>query len=291
MKRETQAKIAAAAAMAIFGTIGLFRRWIDMPSGALALVRALIGSAMLLAPVAFAKKKPDMRAVRGNMGRLCLSGACLGGNWILLFEAYNHTSVAVATLCYQMGPVLVLALAPLLFGERLGGRRALCAGAALAGAALASGAFGGGNAASMQGTALALGAAALYAGVMLCNRKIRGIEPLPRTLMQLLAAAAVMLPYVLATGELAGLRLDARSLALLPVVGILHTGAAYALYFGALGALSAQTAALLSYIDPALAVLLSAFVLREPMGAPQIVGALLVLGATLAGELPGRKKA
>ncbi|MBQ4085678.1 MAG: EamA family transporter [Clostridia bacterium] len=288
-----RAKLSAAAAMAIFGTIGVFRRFIDLPSGALALSRAVIGAVFLLALMALRGRKADKSAVRRNFRWLLASGACLGGNWILLFEAYNFTSVAVATLCYEMGPVLVLLVSPLLFGERLGRRKTVCAALSVLGVVLASGVLDGGAAAQGKGIALALGAAGLYAGVMLCNRMIRSIEPMDRTVCQLAAAAVVMLPYVLLAEGSALSMPSVPALGMVAVVGVVHTGIAYALYFGALGALPSQTAALLSYIDPALAVLLSAFLLREPIGAAGVLGAALVLGATLAGEIqrPLKKRA
>lgn len=289
MMGQRGAKIAAAAAMAIFGTIGLLRRWIDLPSGTLALVRAVIGSVFLMLVLTLSKRKMDKGAMRKNIVLLCLSGACLGGNWLLLFEAYNHTSVAVATLLYEMGPVMAMLAAPMLFGEKPGAKKWLCSAVAVAGVALSSGIFGGAEV-QAKGILLALGAACLYAGVMLLNRRIRDIEPMDRTVMQLIFAAAVMLPYVLMAegSQIAWPGIQGALLAL--AVGIVHTGLAYALYFGALGALPVQAAALLSYIDPALAVLLSALVLRENIGAVGFVGAALVLGAAFAAEFEPKKE-
>lgn len=288
MMGQRSAKGAAAAAMAIFGTIGLFRRWIDLPSGMLALVRAVIGAVFLMLVLLIGKRKPDKEAIKKNFAFLCLSGACLGGNWLLLFEAYNHTSVAAATLCYEMGPVIAMLAAPLLFGERAGAKKWICSAVAIAGVVLSSGILGG-AAVQGRGIALALGAACLYAGVMLLNRRIGGIEPLDRTVMQLCAAAAVMLPYVLIAEGGTAAWPGAQGALLAAAVGVIHTGLAYALYFGALGALPTQTAALMSYIDPALAVLLSAAVLKEPIGASGVIGAVLVIGAAIAAELPLRK--
>lgn len=277
----------AALAMAIFGTIGVFRRWISLPSGTIALARAAIGVLFLLVLLAVRKRRPDGKAVRKNICLLCISGACLGGNWILLFEAYNHTTIAVATLCYEMGPTIVLLLSPFLFGEHLTRGKAVCAALAVLGMVLTSGVLedGGANGLQQRGVLLALGAACLYAGVMLSNRRIRGIGALDRTVIQLGMAAIILLPYVLLAERSAITAQGAAGIAALLIVGIVHTGIAYALYFGALGDLPAQTAALLSYIDPALAVLLSALVLREPISATGIAGALLVLGPTAAAEL------
>ena len=100
----------------------------------------------------------------------------------------------------------------------------------------------------------------------------------------------MLLPYVLLTENLGALTFTPGTIGLLLVVGIVHTGIAYALYFGSLMQLKAQTAAILSYIDPVVAVLLSALVLREHMSLLSGLGAVLVLGAAVVSELPSRRK-
>ena len=269
--------------MLIFGTIGIFRRWIPLPSGLLAMLRGLIGALALL-PVAGRRgafrRKPDGKA----LPLLILSGAMMGFNWILLFEAYRFTSVAVATLCYYMAPVFVLLASPLLLKERLTRRKALCAALALLGMALVSGVDAGAGAGGFRGPLLALGAAMLYASVVLLNKGLSGIDPWLRTLTQLSTAGVVLLPYVLAAEDLSALTITAGTALLTLLVGAVHTGLAYALYFGSIEYISAQTAALFSYIDPIAAVLLSALILREPLGVREALGALLILGATMVGE-------
>ena len=135
MGKETtaQGRFALIASMAIFGTIGLIRKYIALPSGMIALCRAWIGALFLVLLLLLRRQKPDFAALRKNALLLLLSGAALGFNWIALFEAYNHTSVATATLCYYMAPMLVISASPLLFQERLGIRKLLCVFAALIG--------------------------------------------------------------------------------------------------------------------------------------------------------------
>ena len=74
------------------------------------------------------------------------------------------------------------------------------------------------------------------------------------------------------------------------LVGIVHTGLTYCLYFGSMGALPGQTVAILSYIDPVVAVLCSVLILREPMQVTETIGTVLVLGAAVISELPARSK-
>jgi len=270
--------------MVIFGTIGLFRRAIPYPSSVVALVRAVIGLVFLLLVRALRRQPLDLAAIRRNGGKLLILGAMLGANWIFLFEAYNHTSVAAATMCYYMAPVFILLLSAPLFGERLTPRKALCAAVAVFGMVLVSDVFSSGLHGA-RGLVFGLIAAMLYAAVVLVNRTLSDISAEDRTVMQFAAASLVMLPYVLATENVAALKPTPGALALLLIVGVVHTGLAYVLYFGSIAEVPAQTAALLSYIDPVAAVLLSLTVLREPMSPAALVGAVLVLGAMIASEL------
>ena len=289
----SKANMAFVLSMVIFGTIGIFRRYIPLPSGLIAFSRGLIGMLFLLAFVTRRGIRLSKENIRHNGWKLLLSGAFLGFNWILLFEAYRYTSVAVATLCYYMAPILVVLVSPLLFGESLGGRKLLCVVVALVGMVLVSGVvdsgFGGGD--NLKGVLLGLGAAVLYASVVLMNKKITGISSYEKTIVQLGTAAAVILPYTLLTETVDPQAWTLRAVLCLVLVGIVHTGVAYALYFGAVSDMKAQTAALFSYLDPVVAILLSALLLGEPMTLAVGIGAVLVLGAALLCEMePGKKR-
>ena len=277
--------------MVIFGTIGIFRRYIPLPSSLVAMTRGLIGMLFLLLVMVLRKRGMNRAAVRRKLGMLCLSGAAIGVNWILLFEAYNYTSVATATLCYYLAPMFVILASPLVMGERLTAKKLICVLAALLGMVFVSGVLeSGGGSSDLKGVLLGLGAAVLYASVVLMNKQLGDVPAWDRTIVQLGSSAAVLLPYVLLTEDMGALTFTPNTIGLLLVVGIVHTGIAYALYFGSLMQLKAQTAAILSYIDPVVAVLLSALVLREHMSLLSGLGAVLVLGAAVVSELPSRRK-
>ena len=279
------------ASMLIYGTIGIFRRYIPLPSAFLAFARGLLGGLFLLAYMKLRRKSASLRMPPRLLGRLALSGAMIGFNWMLLFEAYNHTTVAVATLCYYMQPTIVILLSPLVFRERLTGREILCALVSVAGMVLISGAAEGGGAQGRDplGVLLGLGAAALYAGVIILNKKTRGADACQRTTVQLFAAGIVMVPYLLATDGFSGMVFSPTTLLLLLAVGIIHTGAAYALYFGGLEGLDVQSIAVLSYIDPVSALLFSALLLKEPLTVMNIIGACLIIGSALVSEMGKRE--
>lgn len=290
MKSSLFARLQIILSMAIFGTIGLFRRFLPLPSGVIACARGLIGAAFLLI-IRLCKRQPlDRPAIKKVLPWLIASGAAIGFNWILLFEAYNYTTVATATLCYYMAPILVIVASPFLLHERLTVRKAVCAAVAVVGIVGVSGVPSGGlpSGGEVLGIVFGLGAAVLYASVMLMGRKLAGLSALDKTILQLGIAGGVLIPYCCITGW-GDTALSWQLWLLLIGVGIVHTGIAYLCYFGGMGKLPAQTTAILSYIDPVLAVVLSALVLHEEMDVFGIVGAVLVLGAALVSELPEKK--
>lgn len=283
---ETKSRNSLILAMLIFGTVGIFRKYIPLPSSVVALVRGIIGTLFLVGYLALRKQKIDKESVKNYFLILLLSGAAIGFNWILLFEAYNYTTVATATLCYYLAPILVILAAPFVLKESLSRKQMLCAAAALAGMVLVSGVleadFGG--LVEMKGILFGIGAAVLYASVILMNKKMPGIPAMDKTIFQLGFASIALLPYVLLTVPSAQMQTTALPVLLLIAMGVLHTGIAYLLYFGSMENLHAGIVALFSYIDPVLAIILSALLLREPMGLAEAAGAVLILGAAYVSE-------
>ena len=277
------------ASMVLYGTIGVFRHYIPLPSGLIACARGLIGALSLVLFLLILRKKPDWAAIRRNFLPLALSGAALGANWLLLFEAYSRTSVAVATLTYYFAPILLLLIAPFALKEKLTLRKVVCIFVALAGMVFISGVLSGGTS-GLSGIAFALGAALLYPVIVLLSKKLTEVNAFDKSIVQLLFAAALPLPYTLLAEKWSFSDFTLKATILLLIVCVVHTGIAYALYFGALRTLNAQTLAILSYIDPLVAVVLSALVLKEPFGWTETVGAILILGAALVSELPERSK-
>lgn len=273
------------AAMLIFGTIGVFRRYIPLPSAFIAAFRGIAGGLFILAFSRLSGRAAGEKLPLGTAVWFAVSGALIGFNWMLLFEAYEHTTVAVATLCYYMQPTIVMLLSPLILKEKLTVRKAVCAAVAIAGMVLISGVTLGGVKADADGVLLGLGAAALYSAVVIMNKKVSGIDAYRKTTIQLLSAGIVMIPYLMLSGTFFTGMPDMRTVLMLIVVGILHTGLAYVLYFGSMDGLKAQSVALISYIDPVSALLFSALILKEPLSTTGIIGAVMIIGSAVLSEL------
>lgn len=280
-----KAKLSMIAAMAIFGTIGLFKKQIPLSSGEIALYRAVLAAAVILVALLVTKQKLPLRSAKKELPLLLFSGAAMGFNWILLFEAYEYTTVSAATLSYYFAPVLVTVACPILFKERAGAKQWICSIMATVGIVMITGlgdpAVGGTH---LIGIGFGLGAAVLYATVVLLNKYIKNVSGIHRTLLQFFAAIVVLVPYVVLTGPTEGF-IGGKGLVFMLVVGLIHTGLAYCMYFTAMKDLPGQKVAILSYIDPLVAILLSALLLKEAMTPVQIVGGVLILGFTLLNEI------
>lgn len=286
MQRLKNPRLMLVLSMAIFGTLAPFVRNIPVASGELALYRAVLAALLILVVFAVTGQRIEWQTIKKEVPLLLLSGIAMGFNWILLFEAYKYTTVSVATLSYYFAPVIVTVASPLLFREKLTVKQILCFVFSTVGLALVIGVTDLGQGSShLTGILFGLGAAVLYATVVLINKFIKGVAGIQRTFLQFLAAIVVLIPYVACTGGVTLGGMNGKGWVCLLVVGLLHTGLAYILYFTSLKDMPGQEAAILSYVDPLVAVIISVTVLSEAMTLTQIVGGVLILGFTLWNEI------
>ncbi|OIK10473.1 transporter [Bacillus sp. MUM 116] len=273
--------------MLIWGSLGVFVKNIHLSSSEIALLRGIIGSVFLIFFFMIAKQRLSIQALKKNLVLLTLSGAAVGFNWILLFQSYRYTTVSNATLSYYFAPVFVMALSPLILKEKLTPAKVGCIIAAMIGLFLVvniGGESGGGNYHHLTGILYGLSAAAFYASVVLINKFIKNLSGFETTLVQLLVASIILFPYVMMRENLNFSGLTSQSIIFILIIGIIHTGIAYFLYFTSIKELKGQRIAVLSYIDPISAVIFAAIFLGEGMGLMQIIGGVLILGSTFLSE-------
>ena len=276
--------------MLIFGTIGIMRRLIPLSSSLLAFTRGILGGTYLVIYMALTKRK-GTKTERRDMLLLLLTGALIGLNWVFLFESYNCTTVSTATMCYYMQPVFVMILSPIFLKEKLTLKKALCALVSVVGMLFVSGVFGGGaiTESDTNGIVYGLLAAFLYASVIILNKKTGKVDAYRKTAVELFAASVTILPYLLLTGDFTPVSISPSSVLLVLVVGVFHTGIAYTMYFGSMKSLPAESVAMLSYIDPVSALILSSLILGEKMTLPGWIGAGMIILSAVVSEC-GRKK-
>lgn len=285
MKKVMNPRLMLIASMTIFGTLGLFVRNIPVSSGELALYRAILAALLIATFLLITKQKIPFANIRKEVPLLLASGVAMGINWILLFEAYKYTTVSVATLSYYFAPVIVTVVCPILFKEKLTKKQIVCFAMSTLGLVMITGIgdMGGGN--NFLGILFGLGAAIFYASVILLNKFIKNVEGIHRTFLQFLAAIVVLVPYVLMTSGVTLGTLNSVGWVNLLIVGLIHTGVTYCMYFSSLKELPGQKAAILSYIDPLVAVLISVTILGETMTLWQVIGGISILGFTFWNEI------
>lgn len=272
--------------MVVFGTIGVFVKNIPLSSGEIALFRAVIASVSIIVYQLVSGKRIIFSQIKNDLPLLFLSGAVMGFNWILLFQAYRYTTVSIATLSYYFAPAIVMIACPVLFKEKLTLKQVICFIMSTVGLIFIIGINGtsaGTN--NVKGICLGLGAAVFYATVMILNKYIKNVTGIDRTLLQFFAAIIVLIPYVLSTSGIHPGKAGSIGIINILIVGIIHTGITYCLYFSSLKDLRGQEVAILSYIDPLVAVIVSVTILNESITIMQIAGGLLILGFTLLNEI------
>ena len=272
--------------MLIFGTNGILVHHISLASSQIILMRTLIGG-LLLTLIVLLRGGFDRAGIRADLLPLLLGGSVLGLNWVALFEAYRQLNVSLATLIYYVGPILVLLFSPLLFREKLNSRKITSVVFVAVGLVCISGSIAL-RGMSMRGLLTAVVSALFYAAVIIFNKRITHTGGMQTAALELDIAFVIVLIYMMLT---VGLPHPAVSdIPWIAVIGLVNTGLAYLLYFSGLQKLPAQSAALISYVDPVSALVFSALFLHETMTPVQILGAVLIIGGAVFGELKSRNQ-
>lgn len=288
--KKNKARLMLIISMLIFGTLALFVKKINVSSGELALYRAILAAVVIFIYLLITKQKINLKNIKKELIVILISGMAMGFNWIFLFEAYKYTTVSIATLSYYFAPIIVMIVCPFLFKEKLTKKQIICFVMSTIGMFLIVGVTGFSSSQDFIGVLFGLTAATLYATVILTNKYIKKVEGIHRTFFQFLAAILVLIPYVYLTSGFNFISLNSIGLVNLLIVGLIHTGITYCMYFTALKKLSGQEASILSYIDPLVAVIVSYTLLSEKITPLQIIGGLLILGFSILNEIKPKKR-
>ncbi len=280
------AKLKIIFSMIVFGTIPIFVKKITLSAGEIALYRAIIASITIFLYKIIVDRGFSLAETKKEGYLLFLSGAAIGFSWILLFQAYNFTTISAATLSYYFAPTIVLIASIILLKEKLTPIQVIYFVMATIGLIFI---IGPNNfridSTDFKGIIFGLGAAAFYATVIILNKFIKTISGIDKTFIQLLAASLVLIPYVFFTSGSHIGSLNASEIINLLILGVFHTGITYCLFFSSLNDLSGQEVSILSYIDPLVAILVSVFIFSETISLIQIIGGIMILGFSLMNEL------
>ena len=277
-------------AMLIFGTIGIIVKRIPLASSEIAFYRSVLALVVISSFLLIKKEKISIKDKKTSLILLLVSGVGIGVNWILLFESYNYTSLSISTVCNYFAPVIVMVLTPIILKEKLSIKQVICLIIAIIGLVFIVGAFEfKKDSNNIIGIILSLLAACLYAAVILINKKISHISGIQRTFYQFLSLAIVLLPYTIFTTGFNVFKLSVNNLLWILLLGIVHTGIAYCMYFTSIKDMSGQKISIMSFIDPVTSIVLAFFIFNDRFTGLQLVGALMILFATIISEIRIKK--
>ena len=283
---------------ATFGTVGLFSHFIPLSSAAIVFYRALLGGAFIVVMMKLSGIDIDIKSMRDNLIVLIFTGFFMALNWVLQFEAFKVSSVAIGTVCYNMMPIFLLIIASFVFNEKITLKSGLCILIATIGVILVSNVVNVGiKSNEVLGCVYGILGAVFYALIVTFNRKLSQITTHDKVIFQIAFSALIMAIYV-GFIEKKSFFIDSNlprneivmGIVCMLILSFLHTGFCYVHYFNAVSRLKAETVAILTYIDPVVALFLSYFVLKENMTALQFLGAVMILGSTLFNELSKTNK-
>ena len=271
----------------LFGSNGIVASFIALSSYEIVLLRTLIGSLLLIILFFIGKGKITFYRHKKQFLWLAVSGIAMGASWISLYEAYARIGVSISSLLYYCGPVIVMALSPLLFKEKLTAFKTIGFLSVLCSVFLVNGnAFDGSG--DTFGILCGLLSAVMYSFMVIFNKKAGNITGLENAALQLLISFLTVAVFV---GFKQGFIINIPQSSILPIfiLGLLNTGIGCYFYFSSIGNLPVQTVAICGYLEPLSAVLFSVLLLKETMLPLQIIGAAMILGGAVFGECVKKK--
>lgn len=288
MKTSRMSYIKYVGSLLLFGTNGIVASHIDLESYYIVLLRAFWGGAFLLTLYIIGKQKFTFMnkgsAASYKKDYLCLliSGVTMGASWMFLYEAYDRIGVGIASLLYYCGPVIVMALSPAFFKEKITFSKLIGFTAVLCGIFLVNGQSS--EKINVWGIVCGCVSALTYSIMVISNKMSKGITGMENTILQLFFGFLTVSVFIMLKNGFTIISFKPSGIVWILILGILNTGGGCYLYFSSIGKLPVQSVAVLGYSEPLSAVILSVIILGETMQPLQIVGAVLIIGGAIFSE-------
>lgn len=285
---KTKATVSAAylkyfTALLLFGFNGIVASHISLSSYEIVFTRTLIGSMFLIAIFALSKGKVTFWNNWLHSLYLLISGIAMGASWLFLFEAYKQIGVSIASLAYYCGPVIIMMVSVFLFKDKISSAKLFGIVSVILGMLCVNGP-GVSQGSISWGLICGIMSAALYAVMVIFNKKALSISGLENSMWQLLVSFVTVAIFMLFKQGFA-IEIGIGNLLPILILGIINTGVGCYFYFSSINQLPVQTVAICGYLEPLSALIFSAALLGESLNSIQIVGAVLILGGAAYGEL------
>lgn len=264
----------AVTAMLIWGSVGVFVRIAAQPAATIVFVRVFTAF-LVLALFALLRKQPFSFAGHGPLA--VLSGIFIAANWLFFFKSIQTTTIGNAVLTYYMAPVLAILWARLFLKERLERRFFQAIPLAGAGVVLMTSEYSFSLSSNdFIGILFGLAGAFFYSFVVVMAKYMSGITPRNLVMVQMGVSSLFFLPFVLFDPP----TLTLPSTSAMITMGVVHSALALSIYFSSLQKIKIQHASILSYIDPASALLYAYLIFQETPGLYTLLGGACILLAS-----------
>ena len=290
MESRTRGSIEMTVAMVILGTIGWFVVMSGLPAVAVVFWRCLFGAVVLLA-ICAALGLFRRRLTPDQTGLAIVGGVAMVLNWVLLFAAFNHASISMATAVYNTQPFMLVALGTIFLAERLNVRKVAWLVIGFVGMLLVIAAGpsidASGSNSYLGGILMALGAALFWAIAALTAKKLAGTPPQLVALVHVTVGTLMLAPFQ----DVHSMPSNLQAWELVLAVGVVHTGLVYILMYSAIQRLSTTRQAALTFIYPIVATLVDVVAFDQRFTLAQVGGAVAILvaaaGMNLGWSIPG----
>ena len=270
----------------LFGINGIVASYIHLASSEIVLFRTWIGGIFLVLLFGLGKYRFTFYQYKKECAFIGIAGLAMGASWMFLYEAYQQVGVSIATLTYYSGPILVMALAPVVYKERITWKKLVGFAAVVLGLLWIVGGDNWDIRYNTWGLVCGFSAAAMYAVMVLFNKRAVHIRGMENTILQLAAAGVLVSVFV---GVRVGWPEVQREEEWIPflVLGVINTGIGCYFYFSSIGNLPVQTVAVCGYLEPLFAVLFSALFLGERLAGIQLLGVAFMIAGAVYSEVWG----
>lgn len=271
----------------LFGSNGIIAGFISLPSTEIVFWRTMIGSILLVLIYIMKEKKCYIKINNKDVLYVTLSGISMGISWIFLYEAYNLIGVSLSSLAYYCGPVIVMVLSPLLFGEKLTIFNIIGFQAVILGAILVNGDIS----KNVNNIGVIYGgiSAVAHAFMVIFSKKSKMKNGIENAMIQLVFSFFTVVIYFGITEQFS-LKMTLSDLFWIVILGVFNTGVGCYLYFSSISKLSVKTVSVFGYIEPLSAVLLAVMIIGERMSVIQIIGTFTLIVGMLFAECTNFEK-
>jgi drug/metabolite transporter (DMT)-like permease len=244
-------------------------------------------AALVLVPVAL--RQGLLRPVLAKAGPLvALSLMNVAAPFLLITYGETHISSSLTALLIAAEPIMIAVLAWRLdSAERVSARQALGLAVGMGGVVVLVGLDLTGDRLGLLGAGMVLLATVGYAGSTLIVKRHLADVPVVGVVAATMTITTVLLgPLAVAT---APHRLPGPQVAgSLLVLGLLCTALAFLAFYALIAEAGPGRAAVITYVNPAVAVLLGVLVLGEALTAATVAGSLLILAGSWLSTRPAR---